>query len=325
MRKKEPSKFNRLRKRVRALKEDGHSREMRAFLVKARQHLEEFLEREGIRETPTRNLVLGLSNSDKYIRAQSAKFLGESTHPRFAPVLVKALEDPTFDVRMAAVESMGKFKDERFVQPLIDRFKLELDQREIRREAAVALVRQGDKKAAPALIKALKEDKSELVRGQSAVSLGLLKDKRATQPLIDALKDEEVWRYAVVGLGNLGDKRAVPALLPLLQRVDALDQGNLSVMKALGKLSFSLVSGQDRQRLENARDILGGLYSKSKESLVLYFLASHPKELRRCPVDGKDVRGRNYVLALKSNLKDRNLADVLVDLGFWTAERGERK
>ncbi|UCD85783.1 MAG: HEAT repeat domain-containing protein [Deltaproteobacteria bacterium] len=61
---------------------------------------------------------------------------------------------------------------------------------ELRRRAASALGTMADKKAVPALMKAL-EDSDEMVRINAAVSLGLLEDKRAIPALDKALKNSK--------------------------------------------------------------------------------------------------------------------------------------
>jgi HEAT repeat protein len=69
---------------------------------------------------------------------------------------------------------------------------------ELRRRAASALGTLNDKKAVPALMKAL-EDPDEMVRINAAVSLELLEDKRAIPALEEALRDckEEKPRFFI--------------------------------------------------------------------------------------------------------------------------------
>jgi HEAT repeat protein len=89
------------------------------------------------------------------------------------------------DVREAACEALGKLKDKRAVEPLIETLG----------------------------------DKDEYVRERACEALGKLKDKRAVEPLIETLgdKDEYVRERACETLGQLGDKRAVEPLRSLAE------------------------------------------------------------------------------------------------------------
>jgi HEAT repeat protein len=66
------------------------------------------------------------------------------------------------------------------------------------------------------------KDEVQSVRFQAAEALGKLGDNRAAEPLITSLKDQdwEVRQWAAEGLGTLGDKRAVEPLTPLLKDQD---------------------------------------------------------------------------------------------------------
>lgn len=81
----------------------------------------------------------------------------------------------------------------------------------------------------------LLQDDDEEVRNFSAVMLGALRDPRAAQPLIRALEDEDVnVRHAAASsLGQLGAREAVPALIAALQQEPWLQY---PAMQALGEI-----------------------------------------------------------------------------------------
>ena len=79
----------------------------------------------------------------------------------------------------------------------------------VRMEAARAIGVQGDVEGVDALIEALK-DQHALVRKHAAEALGLIGSPRALEPLAKLLHDENstVATYAATALGELGDEQA---------------------------------------------------------------------------------------------------------------------
>jgi len=141
---------------------------------------------------------------------------------RVVPELIVVLQDQRKDpeVRKNAAEALGKIKDPRAVEPLIEALK-DKDFR-VRWNAAEALGEIGDPKAVKPLIAALK-DKDSTVRLYAAEALGKIKDPRAVEPLITALKDEysEVRWHAAWSLGEIQDPRAVEPLIEALKDEDS--------------------------------------------------------------------------------------------------------
>jgi tetratricopeptide (TPR) repeat protein len=93
-------------------------------------------------------------------------------------------KDP--NVRESAIVALGKFQDNRAIDPLINALK-DKDER-VRWYAADALGKTGTKKAVLPLI-ALLSDESARVRESTAAALGLIGDESAVEPLIKLLKD----------------------------------------------------------------------------------------------------------------------------------------
>jgi hypothetical protein len=78
------------------------------------------------------------------------------------------------------------------------------------------------------------------VRLQAALALATLGDKRAVEPFIDCLKTRgenyDVQMVAILGLGELGDHRALGVLLGALEADDA--QARAAAAEALGKIGL---------------------------------------------------------------------------------------
>lgn len=92
--------------------------------------------------------------------------------------------------------------------------------KEKRRTAVMKLGMVGGDQAVRALIRTVTNDYEDLiVRGRAALMLGKLRDTRALDPLIGALDAPgfQTPVYAAQALGELGDPRAIPALVMMLR------------------------------------------------------------------------------------------------------------
>lgn len=137
---------------------------------------------------------------------------------------IEKLKHPDPNVRLLASRDMCEIPDFgdfyfRAVLPLIE--ALNDDQSEVRANAAHTLGKIRDKRATEALIQSLKdrdpgiEEAGGSVREYAAYALGEIGDNRATQPLIEALQSEEDWSARIEmieALGKIGDPRAIPSL-----------------------------------------------------------------------------------------------------------------
>ena len=166
--------------------------------------------------------------------------------------LLNALKyhDPV--VRSEAVTTLLKIRDRKDINPdirqeIVNALKKTIEflvgalrntDYNIRKNAAIALGKIGDKSIVPRLIKGLSDSYWERRQG-SAWALGYLKDPRVVYPLIKALGDEEgyVREAAAIALGEIGDSQAVEPL------INALNDNYLNVCEAaaeaLGKIGDS--------------------------------------------------------------------------------------
>ena len=114
---------------------------------------------------------------------------------------------------------------------------LESEIPDIRSESAWLLGNSGDKRAVPALIKAL-GDKDSSVRWSAAKSLGKLGDKRAFTPLIQIIKDpdKDVREDVVEALGGLGDERAVKPLIRVIKDRNEYKYIKGKAVESLGRI-----------------------------------------------------------------------------------------
>ena len=153
---------------------------------------------------------------DPEVRKNAAEALGKIKDPRAVEPLIEALKDKDFRVRWNAAEALGEIGDPKAVKPLIAALKDENSG--VRSSAAFALGEIQDPRAVEPLIEALKDEDSD-VRRRAATALGKIQDPRAVEPLIEALKDEDSgvrWR-AAKALGEIGDPKAITPLIAALK------------------------------------------------------------------------------------------------------------
>jgi HEAT repeats len=67
------------------------------------------------------DLVAGQAlDSDSFVRMTAANFLGTYATSNQVPVLIKLVKDSDWSVRQPALKALGRLKDERAIQPLVD-------------------------------------------------------------------------------------------------------------------------------------------------------------------------------------------------------------
>jgi HEAT repeat protein len=162
--------------------------------------------------------------------------------------LKESLGAKEVEIRRRAALTLGKLGDKRGVSTMIE--DLSRATGSDRDRVVVALRVLKDERAIPALRKALK-DKSPYVRGIAVAALGELKAAKAYADIVALTKDKEGKRpeknagtlncfpispadMACYALGALGDKRAVPVLIDLLDDRD-LQGSALQALEALTK------------------------------------------------------------------------------------------
>src|SRR2546427_698347 len=233
-------------------------------------------------------LVEALHDEDRAVREAATTAL-RKIGPPAAPALIVALQDPNGNVQEAAVailkdvatpEALGKIGAEEAVVPLCDVMLHDRDMA-VRQDAAKALGSIGH----PAAFEALEKAVTDLsVRPYAVDALGKLKDPRAVPILIDVVagknrpanarrvpvcgdesgaldvEEMEVQIFAVGGLAEIGDDRAIQPLIRALKdtRLRAAAASALSKMglRIAAPLLAAMRTETDSNILSPARGIL---------------------------------------------------------------------
>ncbi|MCD6412845.1 MAG: HEAT repeat domain-containing protein [Elusimicrobia bacterium] len=155
-------------------------------------------------QTGLKEQFLMLQSTSVAKRRMAAMQLGRMRNPASVEELMKVLEkDSDFGVRAQAAESLGNLRN---------------------------------RKATPALIKAL-GDKNRNVRAAVIVAFGYLRDKSAVEPLMNYYKSEDDLGLRISALnvlGVLGDEKALPLMIESLK--DKNSRIRTIAAQALGRL-----------------------------------------------------------------------------------------
>ncbi len=211
-------------------------------------------------------------------RAFAARMLGEIGHVRAVDSLIRVMRDTREedrDVRMAASRALGRIRDPRALEPLVE--ALGLPESWLPPRIAEILLEFGEAACEP-LLRKLAERGEVNTRAWAAEVLGQLKHPRAVPALLACLADlhDQVRSRAAGALGKIGDRHAVPELIHLMlgdpvpyvriQSVRAL--GAIGDPRALHHLIDSLKDGEwwVRVRVIEALEQLG---ERAVEPLLL--------------------------------------------------------
>jgi HEAT repeat protein len=200
-------------------------------------------------------LITSLKDKRWRVREQAAKTLGELRDPQAVKGLIVVCRDRDGAVKSAAAEALGKIGDPQAVPTLIKLFK---DTSKIARETAGTALMYIGIPSVDALLETLKDphfvvrchgvralggmttdyqmgkpwvresrvvdaligmvkDPDRAVREDATIALGNIGDPRAVDALLEAMKDGAVKRHAIASLGMIGDPKAFPPVLDALK------------------------------------------------------------------------------------------------------------
>jgi HEAT repeat protein len=197
--------------------------EIRIFALRILQRLE-------CRETGEAMLPL-LEDPIPEIRAAAADALGDLRVTSAGPKLVPLLEDPDTDARRAAADALGWLDFRESARGLLR--ALDDPRAVVRRSSARALSRLDIREAAPAIARRIEVEKDRAVVTALYESLGDLGGVEASPTL---LLHAAAWSpEAIVALGRVGARKAIPILLPMT-REGPIEARSASI-RALAMLS----------------------------------------------------------------------------------------
>lgn len=190
-----------------------------------------------------------LGSDDVEERRDAVMRLGAMRHPEASRVAVPALSDTSAIVRATAAAAILWLPSGDAVAALIPNLK---DKEEfVRQESAYALGRTRNRAGVIPLISLLETDKKPSVRSAAAVALGLIGDETAVDHLVQVLSAQAasgagkkstsknssfLLRAVARSLGQIGSRRAVPALLTTVENEMLPEDVRREAANALGSI-----------------------------------------------------------------------------------------
>ena len=267
-------------------------------------------------------------NKEKVVIIQA---LGEMEDKENAKIIVPFLNDKSTEARVITSESLGLLKSSDAVDPLLERLKIESDEK-VKLAIIEAMGKAGDKKCVEPLIELL-NNAPDSMASAIAVALRDYKDSRAIEPLINSLNNDgyyynteiaktlaEIGKPAVkpllnaafdkkrrteghiIALGYMKTSNSIGALMNIIKQ----GEGNLSeeekiALYAAGKLSIPYL--RKILRTEKLKDFSA---EKLEKIGVMKKFASNLK-------NQSSVR-RQSIAEILGIIKDKSATFILVDL-----------
>lgn len=170
-------------------------------------------------------------------RAFAARYLGEIGSAGAVEPLIRVMRntrEEDRDVRMAAGRALGRIRDPRALEPLLE--SLSAPESWLPARIAEVVLEFGDAAFEPLLARLGRHD-DPAGRAWAAEILGDLRNPKAVPALITCLNDlsDQVRARAASALGKLQDRRAVPELIRIMLS-DPVPYVRIQVVRALGAL-----------------------------------------------------------------------------------------
>ncbi len=225
----------------------------------------------------TADLIKALGDEDPGVRLKAVKALGKTRTRRSADALIAILSDKNERVRWAAADSLLEM-GELVVESLLD--ALDAEDKYTRAEAAGVLGKMRNERAIEPLIECMKDDDINVrwIASKALATMGY----PAVRPLIDAMDDKSlrIRKRAMDALVKMGQ----PAIRPLVESLDdqrlrvrwgALEACEHMGSQAAGLLMFALDTGTLRAKWR-AATALGRIGDpKALESLIAALRDKH--------------------------------------------------
>jgi len=236
----------------------------------------------------------------------------------FPVVLGELSGDYQWEIRERAAKALGKIKDQRVVQGLIDMLKNE-DADMMLGTILKSLVQQGDRRGIEVVASYLK-DPDISVRRKASRAFVYAVDVAAIDYITDALVDEDstVKCNAIEAIGNIGCEKDALLLILLLKDSD-IDVRKIAaevMVKIIGekavKYILPLLSDKDRGIRKKAVELLTNIGSAACIDPIINILKDPDQEVCEEAIASagrlKDLRGINQLIAI---LQDKEKAKTL--------------
>lgn len=210
---------------------------------------------------------------DEMTRISITERMGDTHSPLSSNELIEALNDPSFNVRYEAIQSIGRMPAEpELVDALID--VLEEGESELGMAACRSLGKLGDPRAIEPLRRALFAE-YKLVQASSARALAMLGDTASIPHFLERLKTETNPTIRMAYVSTLGKLRAAAAIEPLFELLREVEP---QVWRGEIALALARIVGDERYYLQHWRLIQADMGTATAQAVLA--LQKQAKHLR---------------------------------------------
>lgn len=186
-----------------------------------------------------KSAVAALDGLDTQKQLLAVENLAQMDHPAAQDALLKALDHPNRNIRIAASFYYPDRKDLRILPGMFEVYRDYnmvinwFGGRGEKRESLTSTIERIGESAVPLLLDLLQTKNLE-IRREAIIALQCLKDTRAINLLIDALGEPSLLAYAIDALAEIGDVAVAHHLYPFLHHEESYIRRE--TIQALGKL-----------------------------------------------------------------------------------------
>ncbi|NND65328.1 MAG: protein kinase [Gammaproteobacteria bacterium] len=282
-----------------------------------------------------------LKDSDSGVRDKAVDVIIRVKHPDTLKYLIEPLKDEHESSRRSAVEVLNAIIDADSIKVLLDILKD--DDWWVRSRATDALATIGGTRVIEAVVPLIKDQDEDIRRTAVEILLGINRrqdlgeDKaRIHNYLIEATQDKDWWvrERAADALGEMGDTKALPALVDML---DGPGQSIPAVLRAVANIGDSkvvnkilpLINHDDKAVKIETIQTLARLSSASTAEVVTQVLqsltASNDHDLREAAMNGlADLDNRFSATMVAQNARAAQLVEPAKTLLVDVAEAQRR-
>ncbi|HEX9022329.1 MAG TPA: HEAT repeat domain-containing protein, partial [Geobacteraceae bacterium] len=188
------------------------------------------------------------------------------------PQLLGVLKDGRWHIVRTAVSILGEVGNRDAVQGLTQS-AYHADSR-VRMEAIISLAKIGGREATLLLIDLL-HDKSQAIRKQVIIWMGNTKNEKTLDPLLRVIEKSDITgrseglkREALLAVGRIGDRRALPALYKLVKRRHWLARGCWDRLKLLAIETIGRLGGEEAKEFLEELSVRGGHVGQTSSSVL---------------------------------------------------------
>lgn len=192
--------------------------------------------------------------------------------PAAVPPLVSMLKDDRWYVVRNMVAILGEISSPESVANL--RETAYHDDPRVRKESIRSLIKIGGKEAEVVII-GLLEDRDQAIVRQAILSLGVMRSQLSVQPLIEIvgardllLQNLTLKKEALQALGRIGDRRATPHLLSLLQKSHWIAWNRWEELKIAAAAALGQIGDESALPFLKARAAGGGSLGRACSDAV---------------------------------------------------------